>query len=101
MLIHQLLKVLKRAVHARIVNVSSEAHRKVNVYDLKAVTTCQTEFRSHFTAYGVSKLAINLFTRHLAKKLARKYIRYTQCLEDPVIFDYVSGEYLTKFFLNY
>lgn len=74
-LTHQLLKVLKRAVHARVVNVSSEAHRNVNVYDLKAVTTCQTEFRSHYVAYGVSKLAINLFTKHLAKKLARKYTK--------------------------
>lgn len=73
-LTHQLIKVLKRSVHARIVNVSSEAHRNVNVYDLKAVTKCQTEFRSHFTAYSVSKLAINLFTRHLAKKLACKFL---------------------------
>lgn len=73
MLTHQLLRVLRRSVHARIVSVSSEAHRNVNAYDLKAVTTCQTEFRDHFTAYGVSKLAINLFTRHLAKKLSRKY----------------------------
>lgn len=83
MLTHQLLKVLKRAVHARIVNVSSEAHRNVNAYDLKAVTTCQTEFRDHYTAYGVSKLAVNLFTRHLAKKLSRKYTYFIVFISVP------------------
>lgn len=59
-------------MHARIVNVTSEAHRLVNVYDLKAVTTCQTEFRDHFVAYGVSKLALLLFTKELSKKLSSK-----------------------------
>ncbi|XP_019866007.1 retinol dehydrogenase 12 [Aethina tumida] len=68
-LTQHLLKLLKKSVHARIVNVTSEAHRKVNVYDLKAVTKCQTEFRSHFVAYGVSKLALILFTRELSKQL--------------------------------
>ncbi|CAG9863049.1 unnamed protein product [Phyllotreta striolata] len=68
-LTHHLLDLLKKSVHARIVNVSSEAHRIVNTYDLNAVTKCQTEFRDHFTAYGVSKLALNLFTKELSKKL--------------------------------
>lgn len=69
-LTHHLLSLLQKSVHARIINVSSEAHRRVNVYDLKAVTKCQNEFRSHFIAYGVSKLALILFTRELAKKLS-------------------------------
>lgn len=68
-LTHFLLKSLKMSDHARIVNISSEAHRMVNVYDLKAVTMCQSEFRSHFVAYGVSKLALILFTKELSKKL--------------------------------
>ncbi|CAH0551825.1 unnamed protein product [Brassicogethes aeneus] len=68
-LTHQLLKLLKKSVHARIINVASEGHRSVNVYDLKAVTNCHTEFRSHFTSYGVSKLALILFTKELSKKL--------------------------------
>ncbi|XP_030767707.1 retinol dehydrogenase 12-like [Sitophilus oryzae] len=68
-LTHHLLGLLQNSVHARIINVSSEAHRNVNIYDLKAITKCQTEFRSHFIAYGVSKLALILFTKELAKKL--------------------------------
>lgn len=72
-LTHHLLKVLKRAVHSRIINVSSEAHRIANAYDLKAITKCQSEFRSHFKAYSVTKLALLLFTHELSKKLASKY----------------------------
>lgn len=72
LLTHYLLKLLKKSDHARIVNVVSESHRKVNVYDLKAITKCHTEFRSHFVAYGVSKLALVLFTKELSKKLTSK-----------------------------
>ncbi|CAG9762181.1 unnamed protein product [Ceutorhynchus assimilis] len=68
-LTHLLIPHLDKQVHARVINVASEAHRMVNVYDLKAITTCQKEFRSHFIAYGVSKLALILFTKELAKKL--------------------------------
>lgn len=72
LLTHYLIPHFEKQVDARIINVASEAHRKVNVYDLKAVTTCQNEFRSPFIAYGVSKLALILFTRELAKKLLCK-----------------------------
>ncbi|CAG9821087.1 unnamed protein product [Phaedon cochleariae] len=68
-LTHHLQTLLKNSVHGRIVNVASEAHRIVNVYDLNAVTKCQVEFRDHFIAYGVSKLALILFTRELSKRL--------------------------------
>lgn len=67
---HHLVKVLKRSEEARIINIVSEAHRFVNAYDLKVITTCQTEFRTHFKAYGVSKLALLLLTKQLSKKLA-------------------------------
>ncbi|KAF2897752.1 hypothetical protein ILUMI_08415 [Ignelater luminosus] len=73
-LTHYLLKVLKRAEHARVINVVSDAHRYANSYDLKAITKCQTEFRSHFKAYSVSKLGLLLFTRILSKKLANNII---------------------------
>lgn len=72
-LTHHLLKLLQKSVHARIINTSSDAHRIVNVYDLKAVTQCQTEYRSHYVAYGASKLALMLFTKELAKKLSCKF----------------------------
>ncbi|KAL1512771.1 hypothetical protein ABEB36_002303 [Hypothenemus hampei] len=71
-LTHYLLPVLEKQEHARIVNVASEAHRRVNVYDLKAITTSPTEFRSPIVSYGVSKLALLLFTRELAKLLLNK-----------------------------
>ncbi|XP_044265412.1 retinol dehydrogenase 12-like [Tribolium madens] len=73
-LTHNLLSLLKKADHSRIVNVTSEAHRLVNVYDLNAVTKSQTEFRSHLVAYGVTKLALILFTRYLFKKLSNTNI---------------------------
>lgn len=71
-LTHHLFKLLHKSVHARIINTSSEAHRIVNAYDLKAVIQCQTECRNHFVAYGASKLALTLFTRELGKRLSSK-----------------------------
>lgn len=68
-LTHHLLKHLKKSEHARIINVSSEAHRLVTEYDLKAITRDQKECRPHIKAYGASKLAILLFTKELSKKL--------------------------------
>ncbi|GLV36614.1 uncharacterized protein CBL_07889 [Carabus blaptoides fortunei] len=68
-LTHHLLKSLKNSEHSRIINVSSEGHRYVTEYDLKAITKNQKETRSHFTAYGVSKLALLLFTKELSKRL--------------------------------
>lgn len=73
MLTHHLLPILKNAQHARIINVVSDAHRIVTPYDLKALSKCQTERRPHFTAYGVSKLALILFTNEFSKKLSSKY----------------------------
>ncbi|XP_050300312.1 retinol dehydrogenase 12-like [Anthonomus grandis grandis] len=68
-LTHELIPLLKKQVHARIVNVSSEAHRKVNANDLRSVTLQQNQPVSPFVSYGVSKLALILFTKELAKKL--------------------------------
>lgn len=70
---HHLLQLLKASSHARIINVVSDAHRIVSPYDLKALTKCQTDRRPHFTAYGVSKLALILFTNEISKKLSREY----------------------------
>lgn len=83
------MNLLKKSVHSRIVNVSSEAHRIVNVYDLKAITTCQSEFRSHFIAYGVSKLALVLFTKELSKKLKSKdKFKQNSSVYDSLFFRY-------------
>ncbi|KAK5647672.1 hypothetical protein RI129_002564 [Pyrocoelia pectoralis] len=68
-LTHCLLKSLTRSPNSRIVNVVSEAHRILQIERLINITTSQTLFRPHITAYAASKLALVLFTRHLAEKL--------------------------------
>lgn len=61
-----LLDVLKASAAARVVNVSSDAHRggKINFDDLQL-----TKNYSGFGAYSQSKLANVLFTYELARKL--------------------------------
>ncbi|XP_066245252.1 retinol dehydrogenase 12-like [Euwallacea similis] len=66
-LTHCLLPLFQRHLQARVINVVSEAHRRVNVYDLKVATTCQEKKQLPYVAYGVSKLALLLFTREFAK----------------------------------
>lgn len=69
-LTHCLLKSLTTCPNSRIVNVASEAHRILQHTDqLMNITTSQTLSRPHITAYAASKLALVLFTRHLAEKL--------------------------------
>lgn len=62
-----LLDVLKASAPARIINVSSEAHRgfKLNFDDLQ-----NERGYNGFPAYGQSKLANVLFTHELARRLA-------------------------------
>ena len=66
LLTNLLLDRLKEAPAARIVNVSSSAHRrgKINFDDLNSTQSYQ-----QWLAYGQSKLANILFTRSLAKRL--------------------------------
>jgi len=67
LLTRELLDVLKRTAPARIVNVSSEAHRGAAMQwdDLQSDTH---RYRA-FKAYGQSKLANVLFTYELARQL--------------------------------
>jgi retinol dehydrogenase-12 len=66
LLTHLLLDTLKTGTPARVVTVSSNAHRgaKMNFDDLQA-----TRGFSPMSAYGMSKLANVLFTRSLAQRL--------------------------------
>jgi NAD(P)-dependent dehydrogenase (short-subunit alcohol dehydrogenase family) len=61
-----LLEVLKKTAHARIVNVSSRAHRGARIHwdDLQLERGYSAN-----KAYGQSKLCNILFTRELAKRL--------------------------------
>lgn len=67
LLTNELLDLLKASAPARIVNVSSEAHRhaRMNWQDLQFDRTRYKAFR----AYGQSKLANILFTYELARRL--------------------------------
>ncbi len=68
LLTHLLLDLLKASAPARIVNVSSDAHRPVrlNFDDLQSKHDWG---RAGFLAYGRTKLANILFTRELARRL--------------------------------
>ena len=71
----QLLDVIEKTPNARIVNVSSGAHKygKINFNDLN------WEERGYkaWKAYGDSKIANLYFTKELAKKVAHKNIQVT------------------------
>jgi NAD(P)-dependent dehydrogenase (short-subunit alcohol dehydrogenase family) len=64
-----LLDLLKTSAPSRIINVSSEAHRRAGDFDLNHLPPVEPNFRSGFQAYGRSKLMMNAFTFELAKKL--------------------------------
>lgn len=71
LLTNLLLSALERAAPARVVNVSSDAHRGVSL-DFEDL---QSETRySSLTAYSRSKLANILFTRELAARVAERGI---------------------------
>jgi NAD(P)-dependent dehydrogenase (short-subunit alcohol dehydrogenase family) len=69
LLTNLLLDVLKASAPARIINVSSDAHRsaQMNFDDLQHEKSCGM---GGFQAYGRSKLANVLFTYELARRLA-------------------------------
>jgi NAD(P)-dependent dehydrogenase (short-subunit alcohol dehydrogenase family) len=76
-----LLDVLESSSPARIVNVSSEAHRTASMHweDLQFEKSY-----SSFQAYGQSKLCNILFTRELARRLDPKQVT-ANCLHPGVV----------------
>ena len=82
LLTRELLDVLKASGPARIVNVSSEAHRGARMHwdDLQL---SQSRYRG-FKAYGQSKLANLLFTYELARRLEGTDVT-ANCLHPGVI----------------
>jgi NAD(P)-dependent dehydrogenase (short-subunit alcohol dehydrogenase family) len=82
LLTHELLDVLRASAPARIVNVSSDAHRgaKMRWDDLQF----KSSRYSAMGAYGQSKLANILFTRELARRLEGSRVT-ANCLHPGVI----------------
>jgi retinol dehydrogenase 12 len=68
-----LLERLRESGPARIVNVSSKGHYRVNGLDFDAVTK-RTASRTGLDEYNTSKLANVLFTQELARRLDPKEI---------------------------
>ncbi len=64
-----LLDMLKASAPARIVNVSSEAHRSANTVDFDDLQLKRSYGMGGFAAYGLSKLLNVLFTYELARRL--------------------------------
>lgn len=67
LLTNLLLDALKAAAPARIINVSSDAHKRVRL-DFEDLQSEQGSFL--FTAYGRSKLAVVVFSYELSRRLA-------------------------------
>ena len=65
-----LLDMLQASAPARIVNVSSDAHRQVKALDFDNIDGRKAWGLRGFTPYAQSKLANLLFTRELARRLA-------------------------------
>ena len=65
-----LLDLLQASAPARIVNVSSEAHRQQRAFDFDNLDGRKRWGMFGFGAYSQSKLANILFTRELARRLA-------------------------------
>jgi NAD(P)-dependent dehydrogenase (short-subunit alcohol dehydrogenase family) len=81
LLTNLLIPALRRAEHARIVNVASAAYRyaKLNLEDLQRERWRGSFGWGGFQAYGASRLATVLFTRELAARIAADGITANSC----------------------
>jgi NAD(P)-dependent dehydrogenase (short-subunit alcohol dehydrogenase family) len=73
LLTNLLLDVIEASAPARIVNVSSEAHRQATSLDLDAIVRFENGY-APMKAYSASKLANILFTVELARRLEGKRV---------------------------
>ncbi|XP_045114027.1 retinol dehydrogenase 11-like [Portunus trituberculatus] len=78
LLTNLLQSVLKQSSNPRIVFVTSEAHKLVSVQDLVAFKPRQlsslTTFSDYVKIYGLSKLALHLYSQHLVESLPGVYV---------------------------
>jgi NAD(P)-dependent dehydrogenase (short-subunit alcohol dehydrogenase family) len=83
-----LLDLLKASAPSRIINVSSEAQRRVRL-DMNDLQFERRRFRG-FAAYGQSKLLMNAFTFELARRLAGTGVT-ANCLHPGVVATNIWG----------
>jgi NAD(P)-dependent dehydrogenase (short-subunit alcohol dehydrogenase family) len=83
-----LLDLLKASAPSRIINVSSEAQRRVRL-DMNDLQFERRKFRG-FAAYGQSKLLMNAFTFELARRLAGTGVT-ANCLHPGVVATNIWG----------
>uniref|UniRef100_A0A0P4W934 Uncharacterized protein n=1 Tax=Scylla olivacea TaxID=85551 RepID=A0A0P4W934_SCYOL len=76
-----LQSAIRQSSNPRIVFVSSEAHKLVTLQDLVAFKPRQlsplTTFSDYVKIYGISKLALHLYSQHLVESLPGVYIGLT------------------------
>ena len=89
-----LLDMLQASAPARIVNVSSEAHRQLRAFDFENLDGRRRWGMFGFGAYSQSKLANVLFTRELARRLAGTEVTVNAMHPGVVntgLFQYIGG----------
>ena len=69
LLTHLLQELLVQSAPARVINVSSSAHRQAGAFDFENIDGKKSWGVAGSTAYGLTKLANILFTRELARRL--------------------------------
>jgi NAD(P)-dependent dehydrogenase (short-subunit alcohol dehydrogenase family) len=89
LLTHKLMPLLEKTVGARIINVSSEAHRAANpkMDDIKNIGNYKS-----FPAYANAKLHNILFTKSLVEKYGNKHIA-SYCLHPGVVKTNFGGDF--------
>jgi retinol dehydrogenase-14 len=83
-----LLDLLKASAPSRIINVSSEAQRRIRL-DMSDIQFERRKFRG-FAAYGQSKLLMNAFTFELARRLEGTAVT-ANCLHPGVVATNIWG----------
>jgi NAD(P)-dependent dehydrogenase (short-subunit alcohol dehydrogenase family) len=97
-LTRELLDILRASAPARVVNVSSEAHRHARMTwdDLQFAHTSYSRWR----AYGQSKLANVLFTYELARRLDTQKVTANVLHQGPIASGLGQTYGLTAFFVR-
>ena len=70
LLTNLLLDLLKQSAPSRIINLSSLAHKFSPKFNFTDAADASSPRYPHLASYPISKMAVNLFTHELARRLA-------------------------------